>query len=65
MAHRLSKKTGFMTFVSSSLPADPQYLPLLAALEKKVLGYITEEGGAAAAILPTSTRGGGAAESTN
>jgi hypothetical protein len=37
MAQRLSKKLGFMAFVSCTLPGTPDYMPLLAQVERRVL----------------------------
>jgi hypothetical protein len=42
ISHRLAKRTGQQVFVSCSLPPSPQYLPLLAALERKALEILTE-----------------------
>ena len=43
LAHRLAKRTGLQVLASCSLqPGDPKHLPLLAALERRALGVLTE-----------------------
>lgn len=43
LAHRLAKRTGLQVLASCSLqPGDPKHLPLLAALERRALGVLSD-----------------------